>query len=564
MFEQIFNLNGVAELSPALIFFVFFFATFISEDAACLAAGALVGRGEIAFSLALAACFTGIFAGDVLLYWTGRFAGTKILRTKIASRFVSEAAIANASAWLEKRGAAAIFISRFITGLRLPTYLAAGIVRTHFRKFALYFLLASAIWTPILIASTAYAQKFNFAPNIFLSVVILYIALKIILHFTSWKNRRLFVGRIRRIRHWEFWSLPVFYFPAVIYILLLAVRYRSLSVFADANPAIEAGGFVGESKNEIYAGLRKSEAAAPHLLTYALVPAELTETERFEIAESLMRDNNLSFPIAVKPDSGERGAGVFLVQNSEELKSRIEQAKTDLIVQEFAPGDEFSVFYYRYPNEARGQIFAITEKRFPAVTGDGKSSLETLILRDARAVALAGAYFERSAARLGEIPHAGETLPLIDIGTHSKGAIFLDGGWARTAALENEIDRICLGFKGFYFGRFDLRAGSPEEFRQGVFKIIELNGVTSEATNIYDPRNALVDAYRILFRQWRIAFEIGARNRASGTAPTTLKDLICLLAERWFGKSSKKTKRRNSEFETGEFSEIFKNEGIET
>jgi membrane protein DedA with SNARE-associated domain len=559
MFEQIFNLNGIGDLSPGIIFFAFFFATFISEDAACLAAGALVGRGEIAFLLAVGACFTGIFTGDVLLYWAGRFAGTKILNTKIASRFVSANALATASAWLEKRGAAAIFISRFITGLRLPTYLAAGFLRTPFWKFALYFLLASAIWTPILIASTAYAQQFNFLPNIFLSAAFLYIALKILLHFTSWKNRRFFVGRLTRIRHWEFWSLPVFYFPVVIYILLLAVRFRSLSVFADANPAIEAGGFVGESKSEIYEGLRKSEAAAPHLLVYALIPARIELAERLEIAESFLRENRFNFPVALKPNAGERGVDVFLVRTSEELKSRIGQAKADLIIQELAPGDEFSVFYYRYPNEPRGQIFAITEKRFPAVVGDGKSSIETLILRDERAVALAKAYFERNAKRLGEIPRAGETIPLIDIGTHSKGAIFLDGDWARTAPLENEIDRICLGFKGFYFGRFDLRAASAEEFRRGVFKIIELNGVTSEATNIYDPRNSLLDAYRILFRQWRIAFEIGVQNRASGAPVTTLKDLVKLLTERWFGKLPKKLPLRSLKAETVEYSENFNN-----
>jgi len=562
MFEQIFNLNGVAELSPVFIFFAFFFATFISEDAACLAAGALAGRGEISFALALAACFTGIFAGDVLLYWTGRFAGKKILRTRFVSRFVSEKAIANASAWLEKRGAAAIFISRFITGLRLPTYLAAGFLRTPFRKFALYFLLASAVWTPILVASTAFAQKLNFVPNIFLSVALFYIALKFVLHFASWKNRRLFVGRIKRITNWEFWSLPVFYFPVVVYILMLAARFRSLSLFADANPAVEASGFTGESKSDIYDGLQKSEAAAPHLLAYALLPVQFEESERLEIAESFMRENSLNFPIALKPNSGERGAGVFLVRSAEELESRIGRAKTDLLIQEFAAGVEFSVFYYRYPKEARGRIFSITEKRFPAVTGDGETNLETLILRDKRAVALAGAYFERNAERLGEIPSAGETVSLIDIGTHSKGAIFLDGGWTRTTALENEIDRICRGFEGFYFGRFDLRAASDEEFRRGAFKIIELNGVTSEATNIYDPRNSLVDAYRILFRQWRIAFEIGAQNRASGASATTLKNLTELLAERWFGKLSRKSRDRKSKSTVCEFSENFNNPGI--
>ena len=347
--------------------------------------------------------------------------------------------------------------------------------------------------------------------------------------------------------NWEFWSLRVFYLPVVIYVLYLAARFRSLSIFADANPAIDAGGFVGESKREIYEGLRLSQTAAPHFLRYAFLQAKLEKTEQIRIAERFMRENALDFPIALKLNAGERGAGVFLVKTPEELKHRIEAAKTDLILQEFAPGDEFSVFYFRYPNEKRGQIYAITEKRFPKVTGDGEATVETLILRDKRAVALAETYFERNAEKLGDVPAAGAGVSIIDIGTHSKGAIFLDRGWAQTTELENEIDAVCRGYAGFYFGRFDLRAASAEDFKKGKFKIIELNGVTSEATNIYDPKNSLSDAYRILFRQWRIAFEIGALNRISGAAapPTSIRQMVKLLYESWFGKFIKQSEIGN-------------------
>ena len=64
------------------------------------------------------------------------------------------------------------------------------------------------------------------------------------------------------------------------------------------------------------------------------------------------------------------------------------------------------------------------------------------------------------------------------------------------------------------FGRFDIRVPTVEDFMSGQnLKVIELNGVTSEATHIYDPRLSLIDAYRVLFEQWRIAFEIAHRNR---------------------------------------------------
>ncbi|NIM61209.1 MAG: carboxylate--amine ligase, partial [Acidobacteria bacterium] len=79
-----------------------------------------------------------------------------------------------------------------------------------------------------------------------------------------------------------------------------------------------------------------------------------------------------------------------------------------------------------------------------------------------------------------------------------------------TEALERRIDDVSSGFDGFFFGRYDLRVQDLDAFAGGRgFKIVELNGVTSEATHIYDPRHSLLDAWRTLFRQWRLAFEIG-------------------------------------------------------
>lgn len=58
------------------------------------------------------------------------------------------------------------------------------------------------------------------------------------------------------------------------------------------------------------------------------------------------------------------------------------------------------------------------------------------------------------------------------------------------------------------------------------FKIVEVNGVTSEATHIYDPSVSLWQAYRVLMEQWRIAFEIGRRNRDAGMVPVPASELL--------------------------------------
>lgn len=537
MFElsQIFSFDpaSIPQFSPFLLFFIFFFATFISEDAACLTAGAFAAQGRISFAVALTACFAGIFVGDIFLYWSGRIFGNSVLRTKLFSQFVSASSFRKSSEWLEKRGATAVFISRFTTGLRLPTYLAAGFLRTDFLKFTFYFLLASAIWTPILVGSTAFSQKIFFSGNLLFGVVLSFIFLKIFLHFFSWKNRRLFIGRLKRIKNWEFWSLHVFYFPVVCYVLWLAIKHRNLTVFTCANRAILAGGFVGESKREIYEGLRKSPASSGFLLKNLYLAGDSSLQEKISLVWRFIDEHRLSFPLVLKPNIGERGKGVKILGDFSELRRELEQINQDYILQEFAEGKEASVFYYRYPKEKKGRIFSITEKRFPFVTGDGDATLETLILHDERAICLAKSYLEQNREKLHFVPAKGEKIQIIDIGTHSRGAIFLDGERLKTEKLESKIDEICRGFPGFYFGRFDIRAKSFADLQNAEnFKIIELNGVTSESTNIYDPKFSLIDAYRILFRQWRTAFEIGAENFKLGVKPTSIRDLIKLI----FGK----------------------------
>src|SRR5262245_57852219 len=62
------------------------------------------------------------------------------------------------------------------------------------------------------------------------------------------RGRRLLLSSWRRLTRWEFWPPWVFYPPLCLYVACLMIKYRSLTVFTAANPAIAAGGFVGESK----------------------------------------------------------------------------------------------------------------------------------------------------------------------------------------------------------------------------------------------------------------------------------------------------------------------------
>jgi hypothetical protein len=342
------------------------------------------------------------------------------------------------------------------------------------------------------------------------------------------RGRSAFFGWLKRWARWEFWPPYLFYPPVVAYIAYLGIKFRNWTLFTAANPAIPAGGFVGESKHQI---LEQLKDAAEWLPSSTLVDCG-TSYQRLAEAEEFMRAHGLQFPVVLKPDAGQRGSGVVIVRTLEQLRQYLTSSSFPTILQEYVTGEEYGVFYYRYPGSQRGRVFSVTEKRMPVLRGDGKRTLEELILADDRAVCMSDFYLRKNAVRAHEVPAPGESVQLVEIGTHCRGAIFLDGGETVTPQLEEVIDRIAKTFGGFFFGRFDIRVPSRHEFMEGRnMKIVELNGVTSEATHIYDPRLSLLDAYRVLFEQWRIAFEIGNLNRSRGVRPTPVVDLISLARE---------------------------------
>jgi len=239
----------------------------------------------------------------------------------------------------------------------------------------------------------------------------------------------------------------------------------------------------------------------------------------------------MDFPFIIKPDVGQRGAGIKLIRSPEQAEAYLGQTWAPLIVQRYAPGPlEAGIFYYRFPHEARGHIFAITEKLFPVLVGDGKSTLTELVWHDSRARFMADKYLQRFRVRQNEVLAVGEELKLVEAGNHAQGCIFRDGMRLCTPALTERIDAISQKLTGFFIGRYDIRYSSEADVRTGKsFQIIELNGAASEATSIYDARNSIFAAYRTLFQQWDLVFAIGAANRERGCAPAKLS----LVWQKW-------------------------------
>jgi hypothetical protein len=371
----------------------------------------------------------------------------------------------------------------------------------------------------------------------------------------NWQTRRRLLGWFRRRTRWEFWPAWMAYIPVVPYILFQGIRHRSLTLFTAANPGIPSGGFVGESKSAILANLDR-------VPDFILVSQALPNTMRIRAAINFMTEHRLSFPIVLKPDIGERGTRVAIVRNDRELASYLAVAEGDTIVQKYISGMEFGIFYYRFPGQSEGRIFSITEKRFPVVVGNGSSTIAELVLGDERAVCLASLYLARIKRSPEDIPPAGESVSLAELGSHCRGAVFLNGAAMETAALRSAVDTVARGFSGFYFGRFDVRSESVEQLQRGQFEVLELNGVSAEPTHIYDPSVTLQNAYRALFHQWRIAFEIGAINRQQGHETMSLREFVALLRTRGKTSSSRGVRSERTAHRTSDWHSTIQNQSI--
>jgi membrane protein DedA with SNARE-associated domain len=508
-------------------------ATLVAEDATAIGVGLSVRDGSLPLVPALLACMSGILAGDIGLWAAGRFAGRRA-----AARFAARVAperLASLGAWVDRHPAAAIFASRFTPGLRLPLYVAAGVWGGRPWRFLLWMTVAVVAWTPLLVLGVAWAGRAVAGPleawlgGGWLSrggtVLVAAAALHVVLGLASREGRARASLRWARLRRWEFWPAWIVNAPIAIWILLVGLRHRSVTVFTAANPAIAHGGVIGESKADILSRLPQAWVLPWRVIEPG--PAEARLAQFRGAVEAL----GGRFPVVLKPDVGERGAGVRWVRSEADAAAYLAGEPRRVLLQVAHAGPfEAGVFYVRHPGEPRGRIFSLTDKRFPWIVGDGRSTLAALVLAHPRFRLQAHVFLARHAAQRDRVPAAGERVRLAEAGNHAQGTEFRDGRALVTPALEARVDAIARQIDGFYFGRFDVRYRDRDAFMAGDdFSIVELNGVTSEATHIYDPAGSIWQAWRTLAEQWSIAFAIGAANRARGhrvTPPFALVRLV--------------------------------------
>ena len=340
----------------------------------------------------------------------------------------------------------------------------------------------------------------------------------------NWVQRRLNRPFFIRLFHWEYWSFNTIYSPIYVFWFIFCLRARSFFFFAAANPRIKNGGFLSESKKDIY----------------DLIPHDVHPTTAFfsvpansDIVMAELIQKGLKFPLIGKPDIGGRGRGIKALRDREDVKEYVHNSFLNFHVQEFvAYKKEVGIFYYRFPDRATGDISGIVSKEFLSVEGDGKSTVKNLLEKNQRGVLQLKKLEKTNGTMLQHILPKGEDLVVVPYGNHARGAKFLDDSNLVDEELTATIDRLCKKIPDFYFGRLDIRYNSWEELKKGKnFSLIEVNGAGSEPTHIYDPKHSIFFAWKEIIRHWKILWSISRINHRRGFRYLTNREGIQMFRE---------------------------------
>jgi membrane protein DedA with SNARE-associated domain len=117
-----------------------------------IAAGALAHRGSLTLWETMAFGGLGAVMGGQAGYCVGRFGGRPFVLRWGRYAFITPERLGRAERFFERHGGKAVFLARFITGLRVFGALVAGMSRMSWGKFTLYSVLGGVVWATAAVA----------------------------------------------------------------------------------------------------------------------------------------------------------------------------------------------------------------------------------------------------------------------------------------------------------------------------------------------------------------------------------------------------------------------------
>jgi membrane protein DedA with SNARE-associated domain len=118
----------------------------LPSETVLIAAGVLVHRGVLDFEDTLFFGILGAVVGNQIGYWAGRFGGRAFVLRWGRYAFITPERLGHAETFFARHGGSAVFLSRFVVGLRVFGALVAGTSRMPWVRFALYNVLGGFVW----------------------------------------------------------------------------------------------------------------------------------------------------------------------------------------------------------------------------------------------------------------------------------------------------------------------------------------------------------------------------------------------------------------------------------
>jgi undecaprenyl-diphosphatase len=117
-----------------------------------IAAGALVHRGVLDLGDTLFFGILGAVVGGQIGYWVGRFGGRPFVLRWGRFALITPERLGHAEAFFARHGGSAVFLARFVVGLRVFGALVAGTSRMPWGKFAFYNVLGGIVWASVIVS----------------------------------------------------------------------------------------------------------------------------------------------------------------------------------------------------------------------------------------------------------------------------------------------------------------------------------------------------------------------------------------------------------------------------
>jgi membrane protein DedA with SNARE-associated domain len=123
----------------------------LPEDIPLLTGGYLCGIGHTHIEIMMPVCLAAVLGADAILYYLGRRYGHHVPRLPVLRRYLTESRLAKAERTFHDHGGKALFVARFLPGVRSACFFTAGTFKIPFWKFMVYDGSAALISVPTLV-----------------------------------------------------------------------------------------------------------------------------------------------------------------------------------------------------------------------------------------------------------------------------------------------------------------------------------------------------------------------------------------------------------------------------